>query len=404
MTQDPYAYSKQLKTAFSSLESDKSVLPKSKETIAEFLDAMKAQNLSQPRILFYLNRLKVISRMMGKTFRNPTRKDVEKLLREIDKKTDSMNTRKDYRVAVKRFYKWHLGEDEEYPNVVRWIKTTNGQRRTLPKDILTTEERKALISACLNPRDRAFISLLADSGCRVGEVLTLLQKDLTFDQYGLILIVSGKTGGRRVRVVGDSIAHVSAWLDVHPKREPEAPLFVGMDGRTNGRPMNYPAARKALRTAKERAGIKKRIHAHLFRHTRATELAANVAEAPLEDQMGWVHGSRMAQTYVHLSGRDVDRAILAAEGIEMEEEKEDKERNLPKACPRCEAINANDSRYCRRCSLPLSLEAALEVQDAMTEIAGGDVPALGELKTLLENPQVREFLKLLGTVEPHGAV
>ncbi len=46
-------------------------------------------------------------------------------------------------------------------------------------------------------------------------------------------------------------------------------------------------------------------------------LASKVAEAPLESQMGWVHGSRQTRTYIHLSMRDHDNAILKAYGIKQ---------------------------------------------------------------------------------------
>lgn len=36
--------------------------------------------------------------------------------------------------------------------------------------------------------------------------------------------------------------------------------------------------------------------------------------------MGWIHDSRMTQTYVHLSGRDQDNAILKAYGIDVKDE------------------------------------------------------------------------------------
>jgi len=39
-----------------------------------------------------------------------------------------------------------------------------------------------------------------------------------------------------------------------------------------------------------RAGIKRRIYPHLFRHTRATILASRVTEGPLEAQMGGYMG------------------------------------------------------------------------------------------------------------------
>lgn len=78
---------------------------------------------------------------------------------------------------------------------------------------------------------------------------------------------------------------------------------------------------KLQRIAKK-AGISKQIHPHLFRHSRATYMANYLTEAQMNVYFGWAQGSDMPGVYVHLSGRDVDDAILKANGvIEKEEQK-----------------------------------------------------------------------------------
>ena len=52
------------------------------------------------------------------------------------------------------------------------IPSRNRQTK-LPDDILTQEEIRSLISAARTDRDRAFISMLYESGCRIGELLNL---------------------------------------------------------------------------------------------------------------------------------------------------------------------------------------------------------------------------------------
>jgi hypothetical protein len=169
-----------------------------------------------------------------------------------------------------------------------------------------------------------------------------------------------------VVVVGNSIPYVLAWKEVHPlKAQPDTPIFVGLNSADakQGRAdvaMNYAAASRVIKMAVARAGLKKRVYPHLFRHTKATELAKNVTEAPLEAQMGWVPGSNMAKVYVHLSGRDQDAAILKAHGIEVREGEAEKV-DLPKPCPRCDTSNPSNAKYCRKCGLPLEAEAAIQL-------------------------------------------
>ena len=43
----------------------------------------------------------------------------------------------------------------------------------------------------------------------------------------------------------------------------------------------------------------------------------------MKQYFGWVQGSKIASVYVHLSGRDVDKALLRLNGIEVEEYREE---------------------------------------------------------------------------------
>ncbi|WMT43656.1 MAG: hypothetical protein RE469_05450 [Cuniculiplasma divulgatum] len=75
--------------------------------------------------------------------------------------------------------------------------------------------------------------------------------------------------------------------------------------------------------------------------------------------MGRVHGSSMTQTYVHLSGRDQDNAILKAYGIEVKDEAKEIETAIIKS----EVVDAPTERIVK--SFPddfkdLILETVLE--------------------------------------------
>jgi len=352
------------------LAADTKIDAKARTAILAFVDHLGALGLTVHRQNFYLSNLRTLARPLGRSFVNPTRADLERVLAKIEKTDYEYWTKVNFRTTLKRFYKWHLGNDEEYPEVVRWIRTKNGgrAREKLPTDLLTPEEIDKLLEACAHPRDKALVSLLYDSGCRISEILMLRWSQVSFESWGAALVVHGKTGTRRVVVVGNSIPYLLAWKEIHPLGgEPEAPVFVGQNapGSKQGsadEAMNYASARRVIKMAAEHGGLRKRIHPHLFRHTRATELAKKVTEAPLEAQMGWVPGSGMAKVYVHLSGRDQDAAILKAHGIKLEEGEGDQSAH-PKQCPRCDAQNASNAKFCRKCGMPLEAETALRVEE-----------------------------------------
>jgi site-specific recombinase XerD len=68
------------------------------------------------------------------------------------------------------------------------------------------------------------------------------------------------------------------------------------------------------------AKIGKNVYPHLFRHSRATHLADKLTEAQMKIYFGWSGRSDVPSVYVHLSGRDVEEAILKLHGVNTRRE------------------------------------------------------------------------------------
>ena len=111
--------------------------------------------------------------------------------------------------------------------------------------------------------------------------------------------------------------YLKDWLKDHPnQKNPEAPLWFNFAKKTEKlEAMQYGAIRMQLNKISKKAGISKKIHPHLFRHSRCTHMASYLTEAQMNVYFGWVQGSDMPSIYVHLSGRDVDDVILKANGV-----------------------------------------------------------------------------------------
>src|SRR3990170_8862810 len=117
----------------------------------------------------------------------------------------------------------------------------------LPEEILTEDDIKKLVESANNLRDKAFILVLYESGCRIGEILSLRIRNVQFDDYGAALIVSGKTGDRRVRIIA-SAPKLCSWLDNHPLREDiDSPLWVTLGTRDRNEAFSYGAAKAMLK-------------------------------------------------------------------------------------------------------------------------------------------------------------
>jgi site-specific recombinase XerD len=136
-------------------------------------------------------------------FEKATKHDIEKVILEHGRLDISENTKTDFKVTVKRFYKWLRDpNDAEYPQEVKWIRTTLKDRHSfLPEELLTEEDVLALVKAAEWSRDRALVSMLYDSGGRIGEILSLQRKNIAFDEHGATVVVDGKTGQRRERLI-----------------------------------------------------------------------------------------------------------------------------------------------------------------------------------------------------------
>ncbi|MEM4067842.1 MAG: site-specific integrase [Candidatus Micrarchaeaceae archaeon] len=149
------------------------------------------------------------------------------------------------------------------------------------------DELNRLINACLNERDESQISLFYDSGCRIGELLTLRVKNIEYDDYGISLTVNSKTGVRKVRVVGNSVSFAHDYQVKFNRKNPDDFFFVKM---RYGDPMKWADVNTMLYKVSKRVGTKRRIHPHLLSHTRATLPAKDLKEEPLESITGRLTG------------------------------------------------------------------------------------------------------------------
>ncbi|HDJ26014.1 MAG TPA: site-specific integrase [Candidatus Bathyarchaeota archaeon] len=226
-------------------------------------------------------------------------------------------TIRSYITRVKALVRW--AREGDLPAWLRgekgtiWDLYSSGEH--LRDKILRPEELRALMEACEHPRDRAIIAVLAETGLRIGELLSLRMRDVEELEDGAYrLRVRGKTGLRTVVAIR-SAPFLSEWLEVHPlKGEADAPLWTTIRGKP--RPLRPKAFREHLRDLARRAGLKRNVHPHMLRHTRFTQLARVLTEQELKVVAGWSKASRMAGVYVHLSGRDAEAALRKASSVE----------------------------------------------------------------------------------------
>ena len=272
------------------------------ELYTRFLKRMKIAGISIVRRLNYIRSLLILKKILkGKLVSEVGKEHIDSFFDEVSH--NSSATIQMRFNCLKKFLRF-IGKGE----VVDGIKTHRKKEiRVRAGDLLTREDIQKLLDATSTKRGRAFILMLYESGARIGEMLNVRLDDLEFDQHGVLASLDGKTGRRRIRLV-ESAQYLKDWVNEIKLTHPDTPyLWFGIDDR---RPSQYATTVKFLRQTSGKAGLRKKISPHLFRHSRASELAQKLREPQLRAFMGWAGSSDMPQVYIHLSAQDMDKAIL----------------------------------------------------------------------------------------------
>jgi site-specific recombinase XerD len=343
-----------------------------KKLVERFARDCKADGVGLARLTKLVRNLACIGEIMQVPFLKTTTEDIRQVVHHYEMSEYSVWCKHDVKVILKQFYKWLDGKD--YPECVKWICTTIAKKDlplTHESELLTEEEINKVVAVADHPRNKAILAVLSESGARIGEIGNLTIGQVNIDTNGTVLNVSGKTGRRRLRVIS-ATPYILKWLDVHPEKDnPHAPLWVNIGARRYHGQMTYDGIRVMLQGTFEKAGIKKRCHPYIFRHSRASQMARHLTEFQMNTYFGWVQGSTMPALYVHISGKDLDDDILRMNGLKPGQPV------LPfkpqvRMCPRCKEVNSPNALYCCKCAEivdpSLALKTKLEESQRQTEM------------------------------------
>jgi integrase/recombinase XerD len=226
--------------------------------------------------------------------------------------------------------------------------------------LLTPDEIKKLIAKAPTLQDRLMVEMFYELGGRRGELLNTKLKSVQFDQYGAIITLTGKSGTRRRRLYS-SVPDLRAHLNNHPQKDnPEAPLFLSRDGRA----LSNFAIYYRIRALGEKI-LNRRIHPHMFRHTKATEDSKYFTDRELMQLFGW-KSPRQVGIYSHLSMKEVEDHDLVLHGLKAKEEVM-RPLTQVQTCPECKEENAPIAVYCVRCGALLPQTRPEEIAKILKE-------------------------------------
>lgn len=164
-------------------------------------------------------------------------------------------------IAALRFLFATLGR----PEVMVPIEGVRKQHRV--PDVLSGSEVQRLLDATTDLRYRAMFTLLYGAGLRVSELLKLDCTDI--DSHRMVLHLR-EPKNRHDRIVPIAPRMLQVLREYWKARRPRGSrLFVGRDGRSA---LTREALNHALKKFALRAGLRKKVYAHLLRHAFATHL------------------------------------------------------------------------------------------------------------------------------------
>jgi site-specific recombinase XerD len=185
------------------------------------------------------------------------------------------------------------------------------------KDILSREEIERLEDVATAERDKLIIRMLGDTGVRVGELVKLRTDDLVTRERKNFLHVRGKGDlDRLVPVIDPALwRRLQRFIRGRPVDAAGDRLFLGLKRRVGHEelmPLTESGVQQMIRTTAQTAGLRKRVHPHLFRYSAATWMRTRGVD-PLTTArvMGWTSLRMLQRIYDQASPEDDFQAMAS---------------------------------------------------------------------------------------------
>jgi integrase/recombinase XerD len=274
------------------------------------LDELQRRNYAQSTVRSYIKAIEDFARYFGKS---PERLGPEHI--------------RQYQVHLFRDRKLAAGTVEGRAAALRFLFVKTLHRPYLPDQIpfpkrarrlptvLSPDEVALLIDSAKNLMHRAILMTLYATGLRRAELCRLKVADIDSGRM-LIHVREGKGGRDRDVLLSDKLLETlrEYWRWMKPK----VWLFPGMvnNWRANV-PIDTKVVWEAVRAAKERAGIIKRVSPHTLRHSFATHMLE--AGADLRTIQVLLGHAKLADTtvYLHLSRRHLQAVASPLEALDL---------------------------------------------------------------------------------------
>ena len=231
--------------------------------IDAFISAKRVEGCSEKTLKYYRQTIETMVSTLGKAPEQITTTDLRCYLTEYQSTRQSSRVTIDnIRRILSSFFSWLEDEDYIIKSPARRIHKVKTAK--VVKETYTDEELEKMRDHCDSIRDLAMIDLLASSGMRVGEMVTLNREDINFTERECVVL--GK--GSKERIVyfdARTKIHLQCYLSF--RRDNDPALFVTL--RAPHKRLKIGGVESRLRKLGSQLQISK-VHPHKFRRTLAT--------------------------------------------------------------------------------------------------------------------------------------
>lgn len=234
-----------------------------KDALESFLTAKRIEGCSEKTLSYYQKTIEAMLSNIGKTAQQITTDDLRQYLTMYQvQRGSSKVTIDNIRRILSSYFSWLEDEDFIVKSPVRRIHKVKTAK--VVKDTYTDEALELMRDNCTSERDLALIDLLASSGMRVGELVTLNREDINFNERECVVIGKGNKE-RLVYFDARTKIHLQNYLDHRTDGNPA--LFVTLKAPYHR--LMIGGVETRLRELGKRLNIPK-VHPHKFRRTMAT--------------------------------------------------------------------------------------------------------------------------------------
>lgn len=204
--------------------------------------------------------------------------------------------------------------------------TSNILKLKVPKSkpkTLSKGEIEILVRACNNLRDKFLLSLLYETGMRIGEALSLWIEDFDISDTIIDLKDRGQlennaeiktvSSPRRIDISQNLADMFMEYIAEYHNAEVETNhIFIKISGGNKNKAMDYVDADNLFRSLKKKTGIY--VTPHMFRHTSLTTLRmAGWQPELLRVRAGHKNIYTTMNTYIHPSDEDITKEFEKTE-------------------------------------------------------------------------------------------